>query len=193
MAGHVWARVTVGAAAVWAGVRAALWFPGRVALRLGARCGTRFSFCSVLAALVFSSRPSHCVDHPGRLRVCLCVGGDPLGTQGSLSHLPRRRHCLWLPTPGGDSGAVVRPQGREPGGPSGCDPQRPGGGAAARRSSLCCLGLCASPSLLTRAQSVRLGVGMSQRRSPLASHGNLWVEMRTITPPPVELRELWGC
>lgn len=82
VAGPVWAPVAVGAAAVWAGVRAALWFPGCVARRLGAGCGTRLSFGSVSAALVFPSRPSRCVDHPGRLRVCVCRGGGSLGTRG---------------------------------------------------------------------------------------------------------------
>ena len=90
--------MAVGAAAVWAGVRAALWFPGCVARRPGAGCRARFSFCPVLAALVFSPA-SRRVDHLGRLCVSVCWGRS-LGMRGSLSHLPRRRrpHCLWLPT-----------------------------------------------------------------------------------------------
>lgn len=184
--------VAAGAAAVWAGVGAALWFPGRVARRLGAGCRARFSFCSVLAALVFSSRGAAVWITPA-VSVCVCVlEGGSLGMRGSLSHLPRRRrlHCLWLPTR-----EAVREQWRVPRGgvgrPGGCDPQPPGGGAAARRSALCCLGLRASPSLLPRAQSVRLGVGMSQRRPPLASHGNLWVGTRPLLPG-VGLGELRG-
>lgn len=122
-------------------------------------------------------RAAVCITPAASVCVCVCVcgGGESLGTRGSLSHLPRRRrwHCFWLPTPGGDSGANGEAHGRGLRRPGGRDPQPPWGGSAARRSALCCLGLCASPSLPPRARSVRLGVGMSQRRPPLASHGNL--------------------
>lgn len=126
--------------------------------------------------------------------VCACVLGGSLGMWGSLSHLPkqRRRRCLWLPTPGVDSGANGEAPGEGTGRAGGRDPQPPGGGAAAHRSALCCLGLRASPSLPPSARSVRLGVGMSQRRPPLASHGNLGGGDSAPPPPGAGLRELRG-
>lgn len=153
VAGRVCVRGAVGAAAVWAGVRAAVWVSGCVARRLGAGCGAGSSFCSVLAALVFSSPPSRRADHPGRHRVCLCVGGDPWGRGGHCHTCPGGGGGTASDSPprgGGDSGAKARPPGRGPGGPRGGDPQPPGGGAAARRSALCCLGLRASPSPSSR-------------------------------------------
>lgn len=57
-----------------------------VARRPGAGCGTGPSFCTVLAALVFSL-PSCRVYHSDHLSVL--VGGS-LGIRGSLSHLPGR-------------------------------------------------------------------------------------------------------
>lgn len=152
VAGRVWARVAVGAAAVWAGVRAAVWFPGCVARRLGAGCGARSSFCSVLAALVFSS-PLTAVWITPAASVCVSVLGVIPGdagvtvtpAQAAAPALPRATH-----PGGGDSGAMARPQGRGPRGPGGCDLQPPRGGAAARRSALCCLGLRASPSPSSR-------------------------------------------
>lgn len=92
------------------------------------------------------------VDHPGRLRVCLCVGGDPWGRGGHCHTCPGggARTASGYPPRGGDSGAMARPQGRGPRGPGGCDLQPPRGGAAARRSALCCLGLRASPSPSSR-------------------------------------------
>ena len=110
-------------------------FPGCVERRLGAGCGASFSFCSVLAALVFSSPPSRCVYHPCRLRVCLCVGGIPGDTGVTVTPAQAAAaHCLWLPIPGGDSGANGEAPREGSRGPGGRDPQPPGGGAAARGS-----------------------------------------------------------
>lgn len=123
VAGRVCVRGAVGAAAVWAGVRAAVWVSGCVARRLGAGCGAGSSFCSVLAALVFSSPPSRRADHPGRHRVCLCVGGDPWGRGG---------HCHTCPGGGGGTASDSPPRG---GGRLGSKSEAPGEGTgrAARR------------------------------------------------------------
>lgn len=106
--------VAAGAAAVWAGVGAALWFPGRVARRLGAGCRARFSFCSVLAALVFSSRGAAVWITPA-VSVCVCVlEGGSLGMRG-VTVTPAEAAAAALPLaphPGGGSGAMASPQGR---------------------------------------------------------------------------------
>lgn len=145
------------------------------------------SLCSVLAALVFSSRPSRCVHHPE----CVCVLGGSLGTRGSLSHLPRRRHCLWLPprrrlrSPGEVGGSGV------PAGPAAATPGSRGRGCRSPLGSLL-FGAPRLPLSPTSRPSVRLGVGTSPRRPPPASHGNLRVGVRPL-PRGVELGELRGC
>lgn len=145
-------------------------------VRAGCRCGARFSLLGP-AALVFSSRPSCCVC--ASPRVCLCVGGS-LGTRGSLSHLPRRRHCLWLP-----------PRRRVPAGPAAATPGSRGRGCRSPLSSLL-FGAPRLPLSPTSRPSVRLGVGTSPRRPPPASHGNLPVGVRPL-PRGVKLGELRGC
>ena len=125
--------------------------------------------------------------------VCVCVLGGSLGTRGSLSHLPRRRRrtVSGSPSQGATREQMARPLERGPEGRAAATPNLPGEGLPLAAPALCCLGLCASPSLPPRARSVRLGVGMSQRRPPLASHGNLGGG-DTAPPPPAGLGELRG-
>lgn len=162
-------------------------FPGCVAQRLGAGCGARSIFRSVLAALVFSP-PSLRVYHPGRLRVCLRVGGDPWGRGG---------HCHTCPGGGGggDGGTVsgsppqgltweqmARTQGRDRESRAAATPNLPGEGLLLAAPLFVVWGSAPPPLFPPRARSVRLGVGMSQRRPPPASHGNLGGEDAASSP-----------
>lgn len=162
-------------------------FPGCVARRLGAGCGAGSSFAQ--SSLPLSSPPR-------RASVCVCVLGASLGTRGSLSHLPRRRrrrHCLWLPTLGGDSGATGEAPG-EGAGRAG-RPRPPVSRGRGCRSPLRSLlfGAPRLPLSPCSRPSVRLGVGMSQRRPPLASHGNLGGGDEAPPPTPgAGLEELRG-
>lgn len=165
-------------------------FPGCVARRPGPQCAQ--------SSLPLSSPPRRAsVRITPAASVCVCVSGASLGRRGG--------HCHSCPGGGGTASGsppwgttreqTAKPQGRGPGGPGGRDPQPSGGGAAARRSALCCLGLRASPSLPPRARSVRLGVGMSRRRPPLASHGNLGGgdEAPPPRPPERDSKNSGGC
>lgn len=121
---------------------------------------------------------------PRRASVCVCVLGASLGTRGSLSHLPRRRRrCLWLPTLGGDSGATGEAPG-EGAGRAGRPrpPTSPGRGCRSPLRSLL-FGAPRLPLSPCSRPSVRLGVGMSQRRPPLPSHGNLGGGDEAPPPP----------
>lgn len=137
VAGRVWARVAVGAAAVWAGVRAAVRFPGVCGAAAG--CRLRGQFLILLSpccpCLLLPAEPP-CVSPLPPPCVSVCWG-DPWGHGG---------HCHTCPGGGGggtvsgspSQGAtreqMARPLERGPGGPDGRDPQPPGGGAAARGS-----------------------------------------------------------
>lgn len=175
--------MAVGAAAVWAGVRAAVWFPGCVARRLGAGCGARSSFCSVLAALVFSSPPTAVWITPAA-SVCVCVLGVIPGdagvtvtpAQAAAPALPRATH------PGGETQEQWRgPRGGDPEGLVAATSNLPGEGLPLAAPLFVVWG-SAPPPLPPRARSVRLGVGMSQRRPPLAFLGNLGVRMQPLPP-----------
>lgn len=126
--------------------------------------------------------------------VCVCVLGGSLGTRGSLSHLPRRRrrHCLWLPIPGGDSGANGEAP-REGTGRAGRPrpPTSRGRGCRSRLLLFVVWGSAPPPLSLLAPGVSDWGVGMRQRRPPLASHGNLGGG-DTAPPPPAGLGELRG-
>ena len=100
---RVWARVAVGAAAVWAGVRAAVWFPGVCGAAAGCRLRGQFLIllspccpCLLLPAepLCVSPLPLPCVS------VCW---GDPWGHGG---------HCHTCPGGGGALSLAPHPRGR---------------------------------------------------------------------------------
>lgn len=169
-------------------------FPGCVERRLGAGCGASFSFCSVLAALVFSSPPSRRVYHPCRLRVCLCVGGIPGDTGVTVTPAQAAAAALSLaPHLRGRLGSKWRgPSRGDREGRTAATPNLPGEGLPLAAPALCCLGLCASPSLPPRARSVRLGGGDEATTPPSRFPWKPRGWGYGPSPPPAGLGELRG-
>ena len=194
VAGRVWAGVAVGAAAVWAGVRAAVWFPGVCGAAAG--CWLRGQVLILLSPCcpcLLLPAEAPCVSPWPPPSVCV-FGGDPWGHGG---------HCHICPgsssaTASGSSlrGATreqtVRPHGRGPGGPGGRDPQPPGGGAAARPLCSLLFGALRLPLSPSSRPECQTGGGDEPTTPPSLPMETSGVGIRPLPPPGAGLGELWG-
>lgn len=182
VAGLVWVGVAIGAAAVWAGVGAAVRFPGVCGAAAGCRLrGRVLILLSPCCPCVILAEPP-CVSPWLPRCVCQCVGGggDPWGRGG---------HCHTCPGGGSSTASsflprgpsleqMARPRGRGPGGPGGRDPQ-PSGGRG-----------CRSPLRSLLFGALRLPLSPSSRPECQTGGGD-----EPTTPPsrfPWKPRG-WGC